>query len=132
MRGRRPNTATIQYDELLARFEAEVPNRQENAGLLSLIEEATGGRRRARANRLLYRIGRPRRATVPRPTAKRFILPTPGSMTARNTSVGFADGQRSPSPDADDNAVSESGGPLGWYDPDQPVTIAFTRIGGER
>lgn len=122
------NTATIQYDDLLARFEAEVPTGHERQ-LLALIEQRQAeGVAPERIAFFIESAAPPRDCTEA--DSKRFILPTP-VYDGPNTSVGFADGKITVT-GRGDNAVSESGGPLGWYDPAQPVTIAFTRIGGER
>lgn len=63
------------------------------------------------------------------PTTRRFILPTP-AYSGANTSVAFADGRITITGDGQ-NATTDSGGILGWFDPAQPVSITFTRVGGE-
>ncbi|MEQ8967132.1 MAG: hypothetical protein RID91_15040 [Azospirillaceae bacterium] len=121
-------TARIQYEELMARFEAEVP-RGERRELLNLVsarlEEGVA------PDRLAFFV----RSAAP-PTdcteaeSRRFIAATP-TYDGPNTAIGFADGRITVTGEGE-NAVSEGGSVQGWYDPAMPVTMAFTRIGGER
>jgi hypothetical protein len=60
---------------------------------------------------------------------RRFILPT-AVYDGPNTSVGFAEGRITVT-GFGQNAQSESGQDLSWFDPAQPVEISFTQIGGD-
>jgi len=64
-----------------------------------------------------------------RPVTKRFIVPTP-LYRGENSWIGFAEGSVTITA-AGESAVNANGQPEGWYDPAKPVTIRFTRLGGE-
>lgn len=122
------NTATIQYEELLKRYEEEVPTRLETRIIDMVTRRMEQGVDLERIAFFIDNAEPPGECTEA--DSKRFILPTP-VYDGPNTSIGFADGKITVT-GRGSNATSESGGPLGWYDPAQEVTIAFTVIGGER
>ena len=63
------------------------------------------------------------------PVTRRFILRTPLTTVAGNDAAGFANGAIT----VTGTGVSEldaQNRPQAWYDPAQPVTLTFNRIGG--
>ncbi len=115
------------YEELLGQYEREVPTgvRRELAELVdSRIEAGVD------PDRLRFYISS---AAAPRncsaPTSRRFVLPTPANRGA-GTPMTFADGRITVT-GMGAVARSDSGSPLGWYDPAQEVTITVTIIGGQ-
>jgi type II secretory pathway component PulJ len=120
------NTATIQYDELLARFEREVPGRQERRILALVAERLEAGVDLERIAFFIDEAAPPAECTEA--DRKRFILPT-AVYDGPNTSIAFADGKITVT-GRGTNATSEGGGTLGWYDPAQDVRLDFTVIGG--
>ncbi len=121
-------TAETEYRRLLGRYEREVPQgvERELAEIVSAKLEAG-----AAPDRLAFVIqsaDRPRDCSEAE--TKRFIMPTP-IYQGPNTAVGFADGRITVS-GLGESARNAAGGPEGWFDPAEPVTVRFTRIGGEQ
>lgn len=118
--------ATTQFEDLRTRYEQEVPTGLRREITEMVISQLENGLDR---ERLLFAL---RAATAPQTCelsdTRRFIMPTPAYQGA-NTSVGFAEGRITVTGMAE-NAVSEEGGTLGWFDPAQEVTVSFTIIGG--
>lgn len=120
--------AEVRADELETRLRRELPQ-GELARLTKLIaERLTAG---VDADRLAFLIDM---TSIPRDCepaeTKRFILPTP-LYHGSNTAVGFADGAVTVSGEGA-AAQNEEGQPEGWFDPQQPVAIHFTRTDGTR
>lgn len=63
------------------------------------------------------------------PETKRFIVPTP-LYDGGNSSVGFANGTVTITA-LGESARNESGQVEAWFDPAAPVTLRFTKLGGE-
>ncbi|MGP1393883.1 MAG: hypothetical protein ACTS3R_00040 [Inquilinaceae bacterium] len=120
-------TAQRQYDELLARFEREVPTGVARDFAELVAERLAAG---VPPERLAFYIGAADEAKDCIDTVtKRFIMPTP-IYDGPNTSIGFSDGRITVT-GRGQNAVADGGGPLGWYDPAREVSLNFTVIGGE-
>ena len=120
-------TVEIRYEELLRRFETEMPR----GPLLELTRLAASrlqeGVSPERLAFFLREAGEPRDCrSLDR---KRFILPTP-AYQGTDTSVSYEDGRISVT-GLGENAVTANGGIQGWFDPARPVTITFTLIGGD-
>ena len=64
----------------------------------------------------------------PKPDTKRFIINTPIFTQAEN-SISLGNGSVTVTGDGI-SAMNEEGKPEAWYDPDKPVTVKFTKIGG--
>lgn len=121
-------TAEVQYQELLARFEREVPSGAVRELAQLVAQQLEKG---VEADRLAFFINAADQVRdCGAPETKRFIVPTPIYQGA-NTSVGFADGRITVT-GMGANARDEAGKLQGWYDPAQPVKITFTTIGGEQ
>jgi hypothetical protein len=65
-----------------------------------------------------------------RPETKRFIMPTP-LYEGANSFIGFADSTITVT-GMGESARNESGEVEGWFDPAAPVTLRFTKLGGEQ
>ena len=64
-----------------------------------------------------------------KPTTKRFLVQTPLS-TGAHSAVGFA--KRAITVTAQGQSATDArGNPEAWFDPDKPVTVNLTQIGGE-
>lgn len=122
------HSATVKATELETRLQRELPQ-GELAELAKLVAErlASG----VDPHRLAFVINETR---MPRncdsPESKRFILPTP-LYRGSNTAVGFADGTVTISGEGA-AARNAEGKTEGWFDPQQPVSIRFTEIGGRQ
>jgi len=121
-------TAQIQYDELMTRFEAEVPQGERRQLLRLVSARLEEGLPPERLAFFIRSAAPPRDCTEAE--SRRFIVPTP-TYDGPNTSIGFADGRITVT-GRGENEVTEGGAIQGWYDPARPVTLVFTRIGGER
>lgn len=121
-------TAEVHAEELETRLQRELPH-GELARLSKLVAERMAAG--VDPNRLAFVIGE---TSMPQncegPETKRFILPTP-SYRGTNTAVGFGNGAVTVSGEGS-AARSAQGQPEGWFDPQQPVTIRFTEIGGRQ
>lgn len=121
-------TAQVQYRDLLARFDREVPT-----GELRMLSGLVAARLQdgVSADRIAFYIeaaNQVRDCTAPE--TKRFIVPTP-IYQGPNTSVGFADGRITVT-GMGTNAQDQNGAAQAWFDPAQPVKVIFTTIGGEQ
>lgn len=109
------------------RYEEEVPKgtRQE---LLSLVDERLeAGVQPERMAFILSKAGNARRCEGG-PQTKRFLVQTPIS-TGANASVSFAEGAITVTAEGA-SATNAQGSPEAWYDPAEPVTVRFARLGG--
>ena len=110
------------------RYRAEVPSGKP-AEILGLIKERmdTG----VSADRLAFVVSKAKeqRECTGGPTTKRFIVQTPLSTGAAQ-SVSFANATITVTAKGQ-SATDAQGRPEAWFDPDKPLTVTFTRIGGE-
>ncbi|NNG04787.1 MAG: hypothetical protein HKM95_11900 [Inquilinus sp.] len=120
-------TVEIRYEELLRRFETEMPR----GPLLDLTrlaaERLQEGVSPERLTFYLREAGEPRDCSAL--GGKRFVLPTP-AYQGTDTSVSYEEGRISVT-GLGENAVTANGGIQGWFDPARPVAVTFTMIGGE-
>ena len=121
-------TAQVRYRDLLERYDREVPTGLER-DLVGLVAQRLADG--VPPERLAFYI---RSATAARdctePSTRRFIMPTP-VYQGPNTSIAFADGRITVT-GMGQSAHGPDGAPLGWFDPAEDVTVAFTLIGGEQ
>lgn len=114
--------------DLLALYRRDVPD-NETARIVELVR----GRRAegVPADRLaeVIRAATAQWRCTAEPVTRRFILRTPLTTVPGNDVAGFANGAIT----VTGTGVSETdtqGRPQAWYDPSQPVTLTFNRIGG--
>jgi hypothetical protein len=118
----------VRTTELAGQYRRDVPD-AETARLVDLIRA-----RRAEGvpeDRLaeVIRAATPTWRCTGEPVTRRFILRTPLSTVAGNDVAGFANGAIT----VTGTGVSEldaQNRPQAWFDPAQPVTLTFKRIGG--
>jgi len=118
--------ATAQFEELRERYDRDVPTGLRREITDMVLAQLENGLDR---DRLLFAL---RAAAAPQSCeeaeTRRFIMPTP-FYQGPNTSVAFAEGRVTVT-GMGENATAENGGPEGWFDPAQEVTVTFTVIGG--
>lgn len=110
------------------RYEAEVPS-PEDAELLKAIQGrlASGVSRQRLAE--VISLAQNRDICEPLPETRRFVVQNPVYAGANDT-VSFADNAIIVTATGE-SAVNAGGQPEAWFDPAQPVTVFFTRPGGE-
>lgn len=110
------------------RYQAEVPS-PEDMELLAAIQErvAKGVSRRRLAE--VISLAQERDICEPLPETRRFVVQNPVYAGANDT-VSFADNAIIVTATGE-SQVNAGGRPEAWYDPAQPVTVFFTRPGGE-
>jgi len=110
------------------RYQAEVPS-AEDAELLAAIQErvAKGVSRQRLAE--VVSLAQERDVCEPLPETRRFVVQNPVYAGA-NDSVSFAKNAIIVTATGE-SQVNAGGRPEAWYDPAQPVTVFFTRPGGE-
>lgn len=110
------------------RYQAEVPS-PEDAKLLTAIQErvAKGVSRQRLAE--VVSLAQERDICEPLPETRRFVVQNPVYAGA-NDAVSFADNAIIVTATGE-SAINAGGRPEAWYDPAQPVTVFFTRPGGE-
>ncbi len=110
------------------RYQAEVPS-PEDMELLAAIQErvAKGVSRRRLAD--VIALAQERDICEPLPETRRFVVQNPVYAGANDT-VSFAENAIIVTATGE-SVVNAGGRPEAWYDPAQPVTVFFTRPGGE-
>lgn len=120
--------ANTRAAEWQSRYEREVPT-----GAIKQLTDLVGEKVRdgVAMDRLSFLIGAAGAAAAcdNEPVTKRFIVPTP-LYSGENSWIGFADSSVTVTA-MGESAVNANGQPEGWYDPAKPVTMKFTRLGGE-
>ena len=120
--------ANRQAAEWQGRYQREVPTGEIKQLADMVAEKVRAG---VAVDRLTFLIGAA--GTIGscdnRPETKRFIVPTPLYQGA-NSSIGFADSTITVTA-MGESAKNASGEVEAWYDPAAPVTLRFTRLGGE-
>lgn len=121
-------TASRQAAQWQGRYEREVPTGEIKRLTDMVVEKARGG---VPLDRLAFLIDAAGTANTcaNEPDTKRFIVPTP-LYEGPNSSVGFADSVITVTADGQ-SARNENGQLEGWYDPAQPVTLRFSKLGGD-
>jgi len=110
------------------RYQAEVPS-SENAELLAAIQQRLdNGVSRERLAQVIA-LAQERNDCQPLPETRRFVVQNP-VYTGANDTVSFADNAIIVTATGE-SAVNAGGRPEAWYDPAKPVTVFFTRPGGE-
>lgn len=110
------------------RYERDVPL-GDRAALMALIDEQLAtGVTAERIGRFVEAAAAQRECAEP--DTKRFLLGTDVNR-GQAQAVTFAGGEVTVSGQGT-AARSEANLPQGWFDPAQPVTLSFTKIGGER
>ena len=122
-------TAVTRAKEWESQYNRDIPTGEMRA-FLKLIEEKLGGGEVSK-ERLAFLIDA---ATEPRdcvedPKTKRFIVRTRLQKGA-NDSVSF-DSNSLTVTAVGEAAVNENGQAEAWFDPDKPLKVTFTRLGGE-
>lgn len=115
--------------QLEQRYEEDIPQ-GEMAQLLDLarsrIEESVDIERLAF---VLESVSRDRDCSGPT-GSRRFLVSTPIFANEGNNSASFGDGAVILTASGE-SAVNEDGNPEAWFDPEQPLTVTATVIGGE-
>ena len=110
------------------RYEAEVPP-PEDAALLEVIQQRQAkGVSRERLTAVIA-LARERDICEPLPETRRFVVQNP-VYSGANDAVSFADNAIFVTATGA-SEVNASGQPEAWFDPALPVTVYFTRTGGE-
>jgi hypothetical protein len=110
------------------RYQAEVPS-PEDAELLAAIQARIAkGVSRARLAEVVS-LAQERDICEPLPETRRFVVQNPVYAGANDT-VSFAENAIIVTATGE-SAINAGGRPEAWYDPAQPVTVFFTRPGGE-
>lgn len=121
-------TAQIQYRELVARFEREVPTGVYREMADKVAQRLQGG---LDAQRLAFYIDQ---ASAPRDCkageSKRFILPTQTAVGS-NGSVAFANNTIAVT-GRGESAVGDNNKPQAWFDTAKPITVNFRAIDGKQ
>jgi hypothetical protein len=110
------------------RYEAEVPT-AEDAALLRAIQDRIGnGVSRERLTEVIG-LAQERDICEPLPETRRFVVQNPVYSGANDT-VSFADAAIIVTA-IGESQINAGGRPEAWFDPAKPVTVYFTRPGGE-
>ena len=111
------------------RYEAEVPSGPAKE-LFAIVSRQLGAG--VTADRLAFVVEAADNESIceDKPVTKRFIVRTPVYRGA-NDSVTFADNSITVTAEGDP-ATNAQGNVEAWFDPDKPITVVFTQIGGER
>ncbi len=110
------------------RYETEVPT-ADDAALLKIIQSRVGnGVSRKRLTEVIG-LAQERDICEPLPETRRFVVQNPVYSGANDT-VSFADSAIVVTA-IGDSEVNTGGRPEAWFDPAKPVTVYFTRPGGE-
>ncbi|NNE84030.1 MAG: hypothetical protein HKN28_08680 [Alphaproteobacteria bacterium] len=110
------------------RYEAEVPT-AEDAALLRAIQDRVGnGVSRERLAEVI-RLAQERDVCEPLPETRRFVVQNPVYSGANDT-VSIADAAIIVTA-IGESQINAGGRPEAWFDPAKPVTVYFTRPGGE-
>jgi cell division protein FtsB len=120
--------AEIERERWRQRYADDVPSGVEKE-LLDLVQKRLAAG--VAPDRLAFVIGAARnaRSCDDAPVTKRFVVQTPLTEGA-NDSVRFADGTITVTGQGE-TASDALGNPEAWFDPAAPVTLRFTRLGGE-
>jgi FtsZ-binding cell division protein ZapB len=110
------------------RYEEEVPEGKP-AELLQLVRERLDVGMPADRLAFVIRKASEQRECTAGPQSKRFIVQTPLS-TGASSSVSFANGQVTVTASGP-SATNQQGQPEAWYDPAEPLTATFYRVGGD-
>ncbi len=110
------------------RYQAEVPAAEDMALLRALQERIGKGVSRERLSEVIG-LAQERDSCEPLPETRRFVVQNPVYSGANDT-VSFANSAIIVTA-IGDSVVNAGGRPEGWFDPAKPVTVFFTRPGGE-
>lgn len=122
---REERTLVAQWRE---RYETEVPSAEDKA-LLKIVQARIGiGVSRERLAEVVS-LAQERDICEPLPETRRFVVQNPVYAGANDT-VRFAEGSIIVTA-IGDSSVNASGRIEAWFDPAKPVTVYFTRPGGE-
>jgi hypothetical protein len=110
------------------RYQRDVPTDSAKELLELALERLAAG---VEQERLKYVIGAAenRRDCADQPTTKRFIVKT-RLYEGANDSVSFADNEITVTAEGA-TATNDAGNAEAWFDPAQPITARFTRLGGD-
>lgn len=117
-----------QAEELRKRYESDVPTGAISELLRAIRAKLAAGVKPERIAGVLGAVEN-QRSCDDRPVSKRFVVRI-GAQRPPNDSASFAD--RLITVSAAGSAANDAEGrPVAWYDPGKPLTVTFTRIGGE-
>lgn len=121
--------AVERAEQLEERYERDVPT-GDMAQLLDLARaRIEDGLDSERLTFVLESVSRERDCSGPG-NSRRFLVSTPIYANENNNSATFGDGAISLSA-AGEEALNDDGNPEAWFDPEQPVTVTATVIGGD-
>lgn len=120
--------ATSQAEDLRKRYESDVPTGAISELLRVLRAKLGAGVKPERIAGLLNAVEN-QRSCDDKPVSKRFLVRI-GAQRPPNDTASFAERLITVSA-AGSSATDAEGRPLAWYDPAKPLTVTFTRIGGE-
>ena len=110
------------------RYETEVPSAEDAVLLRSIQERLDKGVSRDRLAEVIQ-LAQDRDNCEPLPDTRRFVVQNP-VYSGANDSVSFADNAIIVTA-IGESQVNNAGRPEAWFDPAKPVTVFFTRPGGE-
>ena len=112
-----------------ARYQREVPTGFVAEMMVLVEQKLAAGADEERLAFLVAAADKPR-VCDEQPETKRFIVTTQLQVGGANDAVSFA--ERSITVTAKGEAARDASGNLeAWYDPEQPITVTFTHLGGE-
>lgn len=120
--------AKLDAQEWQRRYEHDVPKGQAQELYALVAKQLAAGADEERLSFLINSAGSTQ-SCANAPVTKRFLLKTPVSGIT-NHSVGFADNAVTIVGEGQ-SALSAAGQPEAWFDPAKPVTLVFSRLGGE-
>ncbi len=110
------------------RYQAEVPAPEYAEMLVFIHERLAKGVSRQRLAEVIS-LAQERDVCEPLPETRRFVVQNPVYAGANDT-VSFAENAIIVTATGE-SELNAGGRPEAWYDPAQPVTVFFTRLGGE-
>jgi len=110
------------------RYQAEVPSAEDASLLKTLQDRMANGVSRERLAQVIS-LAQERDVCEPLPETRRFVVQNPVYAGANDT-VSFADSAIIVTATGE-SEVNSAGQPEAWFNPAQPVTVFFTRPGGE-
>ncbi len=110
------------------RYQAEVPSAEDAELLRSIQERISKGVSRARLAEVIA-LAQDRESCQPLADKRRFIVQNP-VYSGANDSVSYAENAIIVTATGE-SEVNAAGQPEAWFDPAKPVTVFFTRPGGE-
>jgi len=120
--------ATAQAEDLRKRYESDVPTGAISELLRVMRAKLAAGVKPERIAGVLN-AAENTRSCDDKPTSKRFVVRI-GSQRPPNDNASFADRLITVSA-AGSAAIDAEGRPQAWFDVAKPLTVTFTRIGGE-